>query len=310
VIVCAAALRLRRQTLRSVADYGVRAPPPGCRPASKKRLRRERQQPFPTSGGKGLSASAFDFAYQLHTAKSGPLASLIIHPIARRRTCSATHRCEPWRDRRRLPTTMWWRTNRGASRAAEPTSDPEVRALVEGRHQNLVYSLHPTTRKGPGREPAGGCSWRWPSDIPRTLLVKLGPDRLHNMRTLGALSRETNSGSPAKPAKIYAPLSQPAGIRRPSSGTRRPGLQGAGARDGTAEIKEEVASKRSDRETGWRSRLRSQDRLDSRWECATARCKRAGQAPLMASGARCGTSRRPSTRSTNVGRPAHSSPKT
>jgi len=230
---------LRRQSLRTVADYGVelpawlqacieKAPPGEC-------------NTIPTSG-EGLLASAFDFAYQLHDGQVRATGEpYIIHPIAV---------ADLLRDIGASPCVIAAGFLHDVVEDTEVVSEqlethfgPEVRALVEG--VTKLGGIHFTNHTEAQAENLRRMFLAMASDI-RVVLVKLA-DRLHNMRTLGALKPEKQQRIARETREIYAPLANRLGI-----GRLKWELEDLAFKvlepESYREIKEEVASKRSDRE--------------------------------------------------------------
>jgi RelA/SpoT family (p)ppGpp synthetase len=119
----------------------------------------------------------------------------------------------------------------------------EVRALVEG--VTKLGGIHFTDRTEAQAENLRRMFLAMASDI-RVVLVKLA-DRLHNMRTIGALRPEKQQRIARETREIYAPLANRLGIGRfkwELEDLAFKILEPAAYQ----EIKEQVASKRSDRE--------------------------------------------------------------
>ena len=199
------ALPLRRPAA-SPADYGVPLPewlqrcvehvPPGA------------GESCPTDA-EALLASAFDFAYQLHEGQYRASGEpYIIHPIAVANllrdigasagVIAAGFLHDVVEDTDVTPEEI------------EEHFGAEVRALVEG--VTKLGGIHFTNKTEAQAENLRRMFLAMASDI-RVVLVKLA-DRLHNMRTLGALKAEKQQRIARETREIYAPLANRLGIGR------------------------------------------------------------------------------------------------
>jgi RelA/SpoT family (p)ppGpp synthetase len=192
--------------------------------------------------GDALLASAFDFAYQLHAGQVRATGEpYIIHPIAV---------ADLLRDIGASPCVIAAGFLHDVVEDTEVSSEQleahfgaEVRGLVEG--VTKLGGIHFTNHTEAQAENLRRMFLAMASDI-RVVLVKLA-DRLHNMRTLGALKPEKQQRIARETREIYAPLANRLGI-----GRFKWELEDLAFKvlepDSYREIKQEVASKRSDRE--------------------------------------------------------------
>ena len=195
-----------RRPNQAPADYGVPLPqwlqrcielaPPGSRDSC------------PTDG-EALLAAAFDFAYQLHEGQFRATGEpYIIHPIAvadllrdigaSPGVIAAGFLHDVVEDTDVIPEDI------------EQHFGAEVRALVEG--VTKLGGIHFTNHTEAQAENLRRMFLAMASDI-RVVLVKLA-DRLHNMRTLGALKPEKQQRIARETREIYAPLANRLGIGR------------------------------------------------------------------------------------------------
>ena len=195
-----------RRPIRTPADYGVPLPewlqrciehvPPG------------EGESCPTDA-EALLASAFDFAYQLHEGQFRASGEpYIIHPIAvadllrdigaSAGVIAAGFLHDVVEDTDVTPEEI------------EQHFGAEVRALVEG--VTKLGGIHFTNHTEAQAENLRRMFLAMASDI-RVVLVKLA-DRLHNMRTLGALKPEKQLRIARETREIYAPLANRLGIGR------------------------------------------------------------------------------------------------
>ncbi|MFZ4805534.1 MAG: RelA/SpoT family protein [Synechococcus lacustris] len=189
-----------------------------------------------------LLASAFDFAYQLHGSQVRASGEpYIIHPVAvadllrdigaSAAVIAAGFLHDVVEDTDVTPEQL------------EEHFGPEVRQLVEG--VTKLGGIHFTNRTEAQAENLRRMFLAMASDI-RVVLVKLA-DRLHNMRTLGALKVDKQLRIATETRDIYAPLANRLGI-----GRFKWELEDLAFKvlepESFREIQQEVASKRSDRE--------------------------------------------------------------
>jgi RelA/SpoT family (p)ppGpp synthetase len=189
---------LRRRPIRSPDDYGVKLPdwlrecivhvPPGD------------GETCPTDP-EALLAAAFDFAFQLHDGQVRATGEpYIIHPVAvadllrdigaSAGVIAAGFLHDVVEDTDVTPEDL------------EVHFGAEVRALVEG--VTKLGGIHFTNHTEAQAENLRRMFLAMASDI-RVVLVKLA-DRLHNMRTLGALKPEKQQRIARETREIYAPL--------------------------------------------------------------------------------------------------------
>ncbi|MFM7549013.1 MAG: RelA/SpoT family protein, partial [Cyanobacteriota bacterium] len=235
-VVCGAA---QRRPAASPADYGVPLP---------EWLQRCLTHVPPGPGRSGptdaeaLLASAFDFAFQLHEGQFRASGEpYIIHPIAvadllRDIGASAGVIAAGFLHDVVEDTDV-------TPEAIEQHFGAEVRALVEG--VTKLGGIHFTNKTEAQAENLRRMFLAMASDI-RVVLVKLA-DRLHNMRTLGALKPEKQQRIARETREIYGPLANRLGI-----GRLKWELEDLAFKilepDAFREIQQQVASKRSDRE--------------------------------------------------------------
>jgi GTP diphosphokinase / guanosine-3',5'-bis(diphosphate) 3'-diphosphatase len=195
-----------RKPIRTPADYGVPLPewlqcciehvPPGD------------GESCPTDA-EALLASAFDFAFQLHEGQFRASGEpYIIHPVAV---------ADLLRDIGASAGVIAAGFLHDVVEDTEVTSEEieqhfgaEVRALVEG--VTKLGGIHFTNHTEAQAENLRRMFLAMASDI-RVVLVKLA-DRLHNMRTLGALKPEKQLRIARETREIYAPLANRLGIGR------------------------------------------------------------------------------------------------
>ena len=228
-----------RPPIHTPADYGVPLPewlqrciehvPPGA------------GESCPTDA-EALLASAFDFAYQLHQGQFRASGEpYIIHPIAvadllrdigaSAGVIAAGFLHDVVEDTEVTPEEI------------EGHFGAEVRALVEG--VTKLGGIHFTNKTEAQAENLRRMFLAMASDI-RVVLVKLA-DRLHNMRTLGALKPEKQQRIARETREIYGPLANRLGIGRfkwELEDLAFKILEPEAYRD----VQQQVASKRSDRE--------------------------------------------------------------
>ncbi len=230
----------RRRPIHDPSDYGVPLPewlqecmrhvPPGA------------GESCPTDT-EALLASAFDFAYQLHEGQYRASGEpYIIHPIAvadllrdigaSAAVIAAGFLHDVVEDTDVTPEEI------------EDHFGTEVRGLVEG--VTKLGGIHFTNKTEAQAENLRRMFLAMASDI-RVVLVKLA-DRLHNMRTLGALKAEKQQRIARETRDIYAPLANRLGI-----GRFKWELEDLAFKilepEAFREIQQQVASKRSDRES-------------------------------------------------------------
>jgi len=201
-----APLQGRRRPIHSPDDYGVPLP---------EWLRCCVEHVPPGAGGtcptdtEALLAAAFDFAYQLHEGQYRASGEpYIIHPIAvadllrdigaSAAVIAAGFLHDVVEDTQVTPEEI------------EEHFGAEVRALVEG--VTKLGGIHFTNKTEAQAENLRRMFLAMASDI-RVVLVKLA-DRLHNMRTLGALKPEKQQRIARETREIYAPLANRLGIGR------------------------------------------------------------------------------------------------
>ncbi|MCP9926676.1 bifunctional (p)ppGpp synthetase/guanosine-3',5'-bis(diphosphate) 3'-pyrophosphohydrolase [Cyanobium sp. CH-040] len=230
---------LGRRPIHGPADYGVPLPewlqrciehvPPGS------------GESCPTDA-EALLASAFDFAFQLHEGQYRASGEpYIIHPVAvadllrdigaSAAVIAAGFLHDVVEDTGVTPEQL------------EEHFGAEVRALVEG--VTKLGGLHFTNKTEAQAENLRRMFLAMASDI-RVVLVKLA-DRLHNMRTLGALKPEKQLRIARETREIYAPLANRLGI-----GRFKWELEDLAFKilepDAYRDVQQQVASKRSERE--------------------------------------------------------------
>ena len=228
-----------RLTISAPADYGIALPdwlqrciehvPPGV------------GQSCPTDT-EALLACAFDFAWQLHEGQVRASGEpYIIHPIAvadllrdigaSAGVIAAGFLHDVVEDTDVTPAEI------------EGHFGTEVRALVEG--VTKLGGIHFTNKTEAQAENLRRMFLAMASDI-RVVLVKLA-DRLHNMRTLGALKPEKQQRIARETREIYAPLANRLGI-----GRFKWELEDLAFKvlepEAFREVQQQVATKRSERE--------------------------------------------------------------
>jgi GTP diphosphokinase / guanosine-3',5'-bis(diphosphate) 3'-diphosphatase len=227
------------RTIRCADDYGIVLPdwlqrciehvPPGAGDSC------------PTDT-EGLLASAFHFAYQLHDGQVRASGEpYICHPVAvadllrdigaSAGVIAAGFLHDVVEDTDVTPEEI------------EEHFGAEVRGLVEG--VTKLGGIHFTNKTEAQAENLRRMFLAMASDI-RVVLVKLA-DRLHNMRTLGALKPEKQQRIARETREIYGPLANRLGI-----GRLKWELEDLAFKilepEAFREIQQQVASKRSDRE--------------------------------------------------------------
>jgi RelA/SpoT family (p)ppGpp synthetase len=229
----------RSRPIREPADYGVSLPP----------WLQECIRHVPPGSGdscptdsEALLASAFDFAYQLHEGQYRASGEpYIIHPIAvadllRDIGASAAVIAAGFLHDVVEDTQV-------TREEIEDHFGTEVRGLVEG--VTKLGGIHFTNQTQAQAENLRRMFLAMASDI-RVVLVKLA-DRLHNMRTLGALRPEKQQRIARETRDIYAPLANRLGI-----GRFKWELEDLAFKilepEAFREIQQQVASKRSERE--------------------------------------------------------------
>jgi RelA/SpoT family (p)ppGpp synthetase len=195
-----------RRAIEGPSDYGVPLP---------EWLQRciEHVPPGPgdscPTDAEALLASAFDFAYQLHEGQYRASGEpYIVHPVAvadllrdigaSASVIAAGFLHDVVEDTEVTPEEL------------EQHFGAEVRALVEG--VTKLGGIHFTNKTEAQAENLRRMFLAMASDI-RVVLVKLA-DRLHNMRTLGALKPEKQQRIARETREIYAPLANRLGIGR------------------------------------------------------------------------------------------------
>nr|WP_254934168.1 bifunctional (p)ppGpp synthetase/guanosine-3',5'-bis(diphosphate) 3'-pyrophosphohydrolase [Cyanobium sp. WAJ14-Wanaka] len=197
---------LKRRLIQSPADYEVALP---------EWLQRCIEHVPPGSGescpidSEALLAAAFDFAFQLHQGQFRATGEpYIIHPIAVAdllRDIGASAGV--------IAAGFLHDVVEDTGVTADEIEDhfgAEVRALVEG--VTKLGGIHFTNHTEAQAENLRRMFLAMASDI-RVVLVKLA-DRLHNMRTLGALKPEKQLRIARETREIYAPLANRLGIGR------------------------------------------------------------------------------------------------
>ena len=230
---------LRRHLIRDPDDYDIPLPdwlkqcianvPPGI------------GQSCPTDP-EALLVSAFDFAFQLHAGQFRASGDpYIVHPVAvadllrdigaSASVIAAGFLHDVVEDTDVSPAQI--QEHFGA----------EVRELVEG--VTKLGGIHFNNRTEAQAENLRRMFLAMASDI-RVVLVKLA-DRLHNMRTLGALKSEKQQRIASETREIYAPLANRLGIGRFKWELEDLAFKLLEPK-AFREIQQEVASKRSERE--------------------------------------------------------------
>jgi RelA/SpoT family (p)ppGpp synthetase len=156
-----------------------------------------------------LLASAFDFAYQLHEGQVRASGEpYICHPVAVADLLRDIGASAPVIAAGFLHDVV--EDTDVTPEALEEHFGVEVRALVEG--VTKLGGIHFTNKTEAQAENLRRMFLAMASDI-RVVLVKLA-DRLHNMRTLGALKPEKQQRIARETREIYAPLANRLGIGR------------------------------------------------------------------------------------------------
>jgi RelA/SpoT family (p)ppGpp synthetase len=195
-----------RPPIHLPADYGIPLPqwlqtciehvPPGAGDSC------------PTDA-EALLASAFDFAYQLHEGQVRASGEpYICHPVAVADLLRDIGASAPVIAAGFLHDVV--EDTDVTPEALEQHFGAEVRALVEG--VTKLGGIHFTNKTEAQAENLRRMFLAMASDI-RVVLVKLA-DRLHNMRTLGALKPEKQQRIARETREIYAPLANRLGIGR------------------------------------------------------------------------------------------------
>ena len=230
---------LRRHPIRHPDDYGIDLPdwlrqcitnvPPGI------------GQSCPTDP-EALLVSAFDFGFQLHEGQFRASGDpYIVHPVAvadllRDIGASASVIAAGFLHDVVEDTDV-------TPQQIQAHFGPEVRELVEG--VTKLGGIHFNDRTEAQAENLRKMFLAMASDI-RVVLVKLA-DRLHNMRTIGALKSDKQQRIARETKEIYAPLANRLGI-----GRFKWELEDLAFKllepQAFREIQQEVASKRSERE--------------------------------------------------------------
>ncbi len=230
---------LGRRQIRTLDDYGIPLPewlqrcldhvPPGT------------GESCPTDA-EALLASAFDFAFQLHDGQVRASGEpYICHPVAvadllrdigaSAGVIAAGFLHDVVEDTDVTPEEI------------EQHFGAEVRGLVEG--VTKLGGIHFTNKTEAQAENLRRMFLAMASDI-RVVLVKLA-DRLHNMRTLGALKPEKQQRIARETREIYGPLANRLGI-----GRLKWELEDLAFKilepEAFREIQQQVATKRSERE--------------------------------------------------------------
>jgi len=228
-----------RRLIAGPADYGIPLPewlqrcvehvPPGA------------GESCPTDA-EALLASAFDFAYQLHEGQYRASGEpYIVHPVAvadllrdigaSAGVIAAGFLHDVVEDTGVTPEEV------------EEHFGAEVRSLVEG--VTKLGGIHFTNKTEAQAENLRRMFLAMASDI-RVVLVKLA-DRLHNMRTLGALKPDKQLRIARETREIYAPLANRLGI-----GRFKWELEDLAFKilepDAYRDVQQQVATKRSERE--------------------------------------------------------------
>jgi RelA/SpoT family (p)ppGpp synthetase len=230
---------LGRRLIRTPDDYGIPLP---------EWLRRCVEHVPPGTGescptdAEALLASAFDFAFQLHDGQVRASGEpYICHPVAvadllrdigaSAGVIAAGFLHDVVEDTDVTPEEI------------EQHFGAEVRGLVEG--VTKLGGIHFTNKTEAQAENLRRMFLAMASDI-RVVLVKLA-DRLHNMRTLGALKPEKQQRIARETREIYGPLANRLGI-----GRLKWELEDLAFKilepDAFREIQQQVATKRSERE--------------------------------------------------------------
>jgi RelA/SpoT family (p)ppGpp synthetase len=229
----------RRRPIREPSDYGVPLPdwleeclrhvPPGL------------GEVCPTDA-EALLAAAFDFAFQLHEGQYRATGEpYIIHPVAVADLLRGIG-ASPAVIAAGFLHDVVEDTDVTAAEV-EAHFGEQVRALVEG--VTKLGGIHFTNHTEAQAENLRRMFLAMASDI-RVVLVKLA-DRLHNMRTLGALKPEKQQRIARETREIYAPLANRLGIGRfkwELEDLAFKVLEPEAFRD----VQQQVAAKRSERE--------------------------------------------------------------
>ena len=231
--------QLRRHPVRHPDEYGIPLPewlrqcilnvPPGL------------GQSCPTDP-EALLVAAFDFGFQLHEGQFRASGDpYIVHPVAV---------ADLLRDIGASASVIAAGFLHDVVEDTDVTPDQieqhfgsEVRELVEG--VTKLGGIHFNNRTEAQAENLRRMFLAMASDI-RVVLVKLA-DRLHNMRTLGALKQEKRQRIARETREIYAPLANRLGIGRFKWELEDLAFKLLEPED-FREIQEEVATKRSERE--------------------------------------------------------------
>ena len=195
-----------RRPIHAPADYGI--PLPEWLQACVEHVPPGEGESCPTDA-EALLASAFDFAYQLHEGQVRASGEpYICHPVAVADLLRDIGASAPVIAAGFLHDVV---EDTGVTpEDIEQHFGAEVRALVEG--VTKLGGIHFTNKTEAQAENLRRMFLAMASDI-RVVLVKLA-DRLHNMRTLGALKPEKQLRIARETREIYAPLANRLGIGR------------------------------------------------------------------------------------------------